>query len=380
MPVNGTGAGTSNNRGGTTEGRAGARMTGTLPAEREPGKTGREQPGPVSGAAAARRAARSSLLLLAALWLLTRLLAERLWWTNLLLYLPQAVFLLVPLAPLLLAARRRDARAAVLCAAGLLAVAWLCMGWCLPLSAALGRAGGAADHPRVRVLAYNVHGATSGFRRLHRQIERYRPDVLVLSEALGWGNEEEMLAHLRMWLPGWSLLYDGDLCVAARWPEVERETGTLGYSDDRRKLRMLVEAPFGRFHVAGVHFTTAIWPGHLPGGWSRLPLFLRHTASLRRAQVEDVASWLERRPEPVILAGDFNTPPAGEVYRRLRGSFGDAFAEAGRGWGFTFPATRPLLRIDYVFHSRHWTALHAETGGGGSDHLPVFAELALTSR
>ena len=43
---------------------------------------------------------------------------------------------------------------------------------------------------------------------------------------------------------------------------------------------------------------------------------------------------------------------------------------------------RWLIRIDYVFHSRHWRAVSARNGriDGKSDHRPVIATLVLKPR
>ena len=57
----------------------------------------------------------------------------------------------------------------------------------------------------------------------------------------------------------------------------------------------------------------------------------------------------------------------------------DAFAVAGRGYGHTFPRVLPMWRIDYVLISAHWTAERCAVGRvGGSDHLPLVADLRLT--
>lgn len=42
-------------------------------------------------------------------------------------------------------------------------------------------------------------------------------------------------------------------------------------------------------------------------------------------------------PAPVILAGDFNLAAGSRAYRGLPGDWHDAFAEAGRGFGHTYP-------------------------------------------
>jgi endonuclease/exonuclease/phosphatase (EEP) superfamily protein YafD len=67
----------------------------------------------------------------------------------------------------------------------------------------------------------------------------------------------------------------------------------------------------------------------------------------------------------------------------------NAHWEAGWGFGFSFPSSdRPLrgrfqipslVRIDHIFYSDHFYVLNARTlpTAGGSDHLPVVAELSL---
>jgi vancomycin resistance protein VanJ len=99
--------------------------------------------------------------------------------------------------------------------------------------------------------------------------------------------------------------------------------------------------------------------------------------------------------EPAILLGDFNRLRSQQAYRLLRAAgLIDAFGAAGQGWGGTLPtrlfgwAQRghvvgaiplpPVLRVDYVWHTRHFTTLASWTGPhAGSDHLPVIARLRL---
>ncbi len=89
---------------------------------------------------------------------------------------------------------------------------------------------------------------------------------------------------------------------------------------------------------------------------------------------------------PLIVMGDFNMTDQSDTYRAVDDRLDDAFRQAGRGMGFTYPATlKPalrvvagLVRIDYIWHDAHFTALDAWPGpdGGTSDHRPVVAELA----
>lgn len=72
---------------------------------------------------------------------------------------------------------------------------------------------------------------------------------------------------------------------------------------------------------------------------------------------------------PVILAGDFNAPSGGYIHRLFTAVLRDAHAEAGSGFGFTFPgATRnplsaggPWMRIDYLFCGREWVPVACVT-------------------
>lgn len=92
--------------------------------------------------------------------------------------------------------------------------------------------------------------------------------------------------------------------------------------------------------------------------------------------------------QPVVLIGDLNATDQSEEYTTLMSSgLVDAYREVGFGFGPTFPSHEgygypfkraiPLVRLDYVFHSRHFETLRAWVGPDvESDHLPVLAELA----
>ena len=53
---------------------------------------------------------------------------------------------------------------------------------------------------------------------------------------------------------------------------------------------------------------------------------------------------------PAVAGGDFNAEPSSSVYRRIVDSgLRDAWAECGKGEGLTYPADKPVKRIDYLF-------------------------------
>ncbi len=93
---------------------------------------------------------------------------------------------------------------------------------------------------------------------------------------------------------------------------------------------------------------------------------------------------------PHIVIGDFNVTDQSHDYQKIIGmGLLDAYHQAGRGFGFTFPAQPgttlpiipPLYRIDYVFHTPDFRAADAYLGpDAGSDHRSLIAHLMWNSQ
>lgn len=106
------------------------------------------------------------------------------------------------------------------------------------------------------------------------------------------------------------------------------------------------------------------------------------------ADAQKILDAVRQDPLPTLIAGDFNSPHTGQIRHLLARELGDAHAEAGAGFGFTFPgktrnpfsAGGPWLRIDYIFFTRHWSAMTCITEAErASQHRAVAARLALTA-
>ena len=130
-------------------------------------------------------------------------------------------------------------------------------------------------------------------------------------------------------------------------------------------------------------------PTHRPSPFGDLflNLIFRYDDGDRNYQITQLLTDVRAQTIPYLVAGDFNMSDQTSVYGSIAGQMGDSFREAGIGFGYTWPAFQnvglaslpALVRIDYIWHSRDFSALSATTGPYlGSDHLPVEAALART--
>lgn len=125
------------------------------------------------------------------------------------------------------------------------------------------------------------------------------------------------------------------------------------------------------------------------------PVELRnvHTLPPRRADyvaphrgaLDAIVAWARAQGDsPFVIAGDFNATSRSRFAADIADIAGDAWTQAGRGFGHTFPNgvfPLPPVRIDHVYLSRQLTATTIAVGEGhGSDHRPLVVELGFVSR
>ena len=166
----------------------------------------------------------------------------------------------------------------------------------------------------------------------------------------------------------------------AIWSRYPLESEQIDFPAPCQLQSVLVDLGERRVRVVNVHAQSHT-------SWR--PRRVERNFALRREQIETILAYVEGRPEPLILMGDMNSAPMHEVIQLLTARLHDAFSDAGRGFGHTFPATSGrlrgvyypsrLMRLDYVFHSDAWTAERAWLAewDGYSDHLAVLARLRL---
>ncbi len=317
-----------------------------------------------------------------------RFVSDGPWWLELSRYLPFPL-LVAPAVVALLLSLRLGWRWLLAAAATIVAFATLAMG--LVWNADAG-ADAAVD---VRFMTYNVKALLAierpgGLAALAAEIERHRPDVLVMQDAgpLTRGRGDRDHPGAMFGLP--EVERHGQYVIASRWPLQGCATSTARGDGGEAVLdfvRCTVERPGGAFEIADVHLESPRigLVAARQEGLDGIDLWQSNHAG-RVAQARALAAVLRTRAHALVVGGDLNSPDASAAMQALFAiGLRDAFAAAGRGWGYTYGhRLRPrfsFLRIDHVLVSDDVVVVRAFVGGkDASDHRPVIADLRLPQR
>ena len=311
----------------------------------------------------------SWLALLVALglwWLLQE--ADHWWPATLLMFSPRCL-LLLPFLLLLPAGVWLRRRALVPQAAALLIVLGPVSGFCVPWGNLFS---GPAGGTHVRILTCNLHYQKTDLPALARLLAESPPDVVVLQE---WSNRD---------LPdyfagsGWEVHRAERLLLASRFPILR--ASPIGEHSMRERgvvMRYELDTPGGVITVFSLHLASPRKGLQEVARESpRASVDIQAGSELRREQSENLAREADAVAGPVLLAGDFNTPPESVLFPRFWGRYTDAFGTAGWGWGYTFINRRTAVRIDHVLAGPGWQCDRCRVGPNvGSPHRPVIADL-----
>lgn len=233
----------------------------------------------------------------------------------------------------------------------------------------------------LTLATWNLEGGAEGRGQLPQAVASLQADVLFMQETEP--NPDDPMPGIRAALPGYHEVRSAarpELVVLSRQPLGPGVDEPLGAGPEHMALKTTLSWQGREVTLLGVHINPNR-AGEVslgPSAWRDLPAYVARTTRSRQEQFQALERLLARQPGPVLLAGDFNTPPAGSGPRLLRTRLQDTFAEAGLGWGLTFPATFPLWRIDFVWASREWEVGSARVGpGGASDHRAALAVVSL---
>jgi endonuclease/exonuclease/phosphatase (EEP) superfamily protein YafD len=219
----------------------------------------------------------------------------------------------------------------------------------------------------VRILTTNVEFHNRAVPGLREFIRDRKVDVVMLQEVKGGAQSPAEL--LKKDLPGWSLASVGDVSILSRWPLSDIHETPLRSLPGRFILSATVNSP-KPFRAMTTHWSVP----QISKGLQRL----KSTIEAQEQDYVDTANAISQETQPVILGGDFNNPPRHGLSRKLSDQMVDAFSSRGFGPGWTYPAQRPMVRIDHLFSNKSNKPIHAEVGPSfGSDHRSLFAEFAI---
>ncbi|MEU9099520.1 endonuclease/exonuclease/phosphatase family protein [Streptomyces sp. NPDC048361] len=133
-----------------------------------------------------------------------------------------------------------------------------------------------------------------------------------------------------------------------------------------RALRATVDTPQGPVAVYVAHLASV---RVLPSGFA---------TATRNESGAKLAALVRAEPLPrVVVLGDFNGSVEDSALKPLAQQLSSAQAKAGGGFGFTWPATFPVVRIDQIMVKGIKPVSSWTLPATGSDHLPVAASLNL---
>lgn len=320
------------------------------------------------------------LCLMFALYLFERNVAERNWLETLITYAPQHFFGAPALILLCMSVFRRDMRPIIINSLALCFFAAAILGLCIPWRSAAWSMQGhlQGKHTTIRVITYNIHHSMAGGIAVADEISKANPDIIVLQEAnavLKWSNTVNEIQRLKC---GKYKIDYGELAILSRYPikyyapcQMESKTGRI-------YLKATLDISGHGVDIINVHLNSSLRPWSYISNQANIIEKVESSSSLRAYQVKAMLNDLNTIKTPLIIAGDFNTPPRGMVYAKFTRIYSDAFASAAWGFGNTFRSDVPALRIDYIFLGGGARAKHCYVPvTQASDHRPVVAEIEM---
>lgn len=226
----------------------------------------------------------------------------------------------------------------------------------------------ADESPVLRVMTLNISTSNAGYEKVVTLIRERQPDFVFMSEV-----REDLLAVLRAELSDEYPYLHAEpsrmtlgVAFLSREPFLSVETVRPG-DRGRRYLHAQIDWQGQPVTIVGIH---------------PLPPMAQRWAESRDSEIALMGNVANASEDPFILLGDLNASPWSTPMRGLMASTDLAYALKGYGVWPTWLLAGPILGapLDYVLHSPAWQVVdYVEDGEIGSDHVPVQADLILTT-
>jgi len=243
------------------------------------------------------------------------------------------------------------------------------------------------------MMTWNVkHGGHNRITQLAitGYIDETGPDVVLLQDAGGALN-----GPIGRFFRQWHVRSFGQYVIASQLPLEEAEVRSLPFFGETHTcLRCRLHVGTKTLILYNVHFESpreglAAFRGVRRQPWylPRAAQQLEENVEARISQARALRELIRQEREPVVVAGDLNSPDASLALALLReAGLHDAFAEGGRGYGYTyghFLLQRRLpwhgaswMRIDHIMLSSELQSRVCRAGTDKySEHRPVIADV-----
>jgi endonuclease/exonuclease/phosphatase family metal-dependent hydrolase len=239
----------------------------------------------------------------------------------------------------------------------------------------------------ARVLVYNIHAGkdaagVDNLQRVADLVRATRADVVLLQEVdrrtrrSGNVDQPSILAR-RTGLNvvfGKTLDYDGGeygIAVLSRWSFTVRALVHLRVDPPQQRAG-------GSYEPRGAQLVR-VRRQHGEITFVNTHLVPSREDSYRRQEIRTVLTIAREARPPILIGGDFNSTPESDVQAELRqAGIRDAWLVCGQGDGFTYPASVPTKRIDYLYLTGQATCTSAEVlDSQASDHRPLLVTVRL---
>ena len=240
--------------------------------------------------------------------------------------------------------------------------------------------GGESTGMKIRVVTFNVAGASRLNTSLPWIMEETRADIIAFQEC----GSPLQTAVRELHEIAWHTSIEDQMCLVSRYPisnmrQLDRDnirvadgagivlTHTIDLGDRVLQLTNLhLDTP--RKGLAPVR------EGNLSEGFNTL----RSKSVVRDIESRQARAWVESDSGLIAVVGDFNLPVESVIYRRHWGDMVNAYSLTGTGFGYTRYAGWIRARIDHVLVGPGLSVQEAFVGPDfGSDHRPMIADLVV---
>ncbi|KUO02644.1 endonuclease/exonuclease/phosphatase family protein [Streptomyces caeruleatus] len=229
----------------------------------------------------------------------------------------------------------------------------------------------------LTVVSHNVGADNPDPAGTARDLAASGADVLALEEVTedARGAYEKVLAQAYRYhtVQGTVGLWSKSPLSDSRAVDIELDYGPL--ADTKPADVKLAYARALRTTVATRKGPLAVYVAHL-GSVRVFPRNGFWTDSRDRGAQALGKALAEERNERVVLLGDLNGTTDDRAFDGLTSQLRSAQEEAGDGFGFSWPATFPVARIDHILVRGVETTSSWVLQATGSDHLPVAAGIS----